>query len=119
MSNLGLYSGWYAQLRDYSELVDEVLLNTLGRPEPSTEVSRKRLAQLFRSLAGTKETDPAVMALRVWMSRHICLSPSQWQGLADSVLQSSSDKTVVAQLEQVARQLDLHRAQVLYDMRGR
>jgi hypothetical protein len=119
MSHFGLYSGWYAQLREFSELVDEVLLNTLGQPEPGIETSRARLAQLFGSLGGTPPVEPKMMPLRIWMSRHIQLSPSQWQILADSVARSSSDGTVIETLEQVARQLDLHRAQILHDMRGR
>jgi len=119
MSNFGLYSGWYAQLREYSELVDHVLLLSISQTEPRAEAPRRRLSKLFRSLSGTPDADPRTTLLRIWMGRHIRLSPSQWQSLAEAVLQSSTDEAVVQRLEQVARQLDLHRAQVLSEMRGR
>lgn len=119
MSDLGLYSGWYAQLREYSELVDQVLLAGLGNLEPHTETSRKRLAKLFRSLVGKVDTDPTLASLRIWMSRHIRLSPSQWQMLSEALIHGSSDNAIVQQLEEVARKLDLYRAQVFYDLRGR
>lgn len=119
MSDLGLYSGWYALLREYSELIDQVLLAGLLNLEPHTEASRKRLARLFGSLVGNADTDPTPASLRIWMSRHIKLSPSQWQTLSEALIHGSSDNATVQQLEEVARKLDLYRAQVFYDMRGR
>ena len=118
MSDLGLYSGWYAQLREYSGLVDDVLLDSL-QASPGTEPSRNRLANLFECLGGAHNADRSTTVLRLWIARRLKFSSQEWQWLANAVLAASADPKVINRLEEVARELELRRAQLFHEMRGR
>jgi hypothetical protein len=118
MSDPGLYTHLYAQLRDCAELIDQVIINleTSGRGAGSKE--REALAELLRvlQLAPSSNIDAMLLANVLRGKRNT--SSADWGEIADAIHRGDASKSVVAQLEELARALESERADMHARMLG-
>jgi len=117
LSDLGLYSGWYSQLRDCAELVDSALTE-LASGASINKPHQKKLGEFLLEVAGSDQAKPDLTILQRWFRRHVGSAPEQLRTLGEKLL-STPDQTVPAELERIALRLDSQRAEVLANLRGR
>lgn len=67
MTDLGLYSGWYAQLSGCAELVDSVLVDLIAGTADTER--RRSLAQFLLRIAEQNKT-PDLTVLQRWFCRN-------------------------------------------------
>jgi hypothetical protein len=116
MSDLGLYSGWYAQLRDCADLVDSVLVELISG-DTIQESQQTKLAEFLVAIAEGDRTKTNLTILQRWFAKNAGVSADQLRSLG--VRLAASDVSVRQDLEAIAVRLDTQRSEVLASLRGR
>jgi hypothetical protein len=110
MSDPGLYTHLYAQLRDCAELIDHVIIDLETASGSSGKKEREILAGLLRAL----QTDPA-SNLRATLIANILresriAGKANWSEIADALDKGEASRTIIGHLENLARALESERA---------
>ena len=116
MSATGLYSGIYAQLRDFGELLDEVLMELKGGMGNQSKVDL--LASRFEEMGECGTAGLRAQILRAVLQERMDKSPRYWEKLGHRLRNGISDNELVAELERTAANLEHKRAEVFAKMRG-
>jgi hypothetical protein len=118
MSDPGLYTHLYEQLRDCAELIDQVIINLETSVQCSRNKEREALADLLRALqnAPSSNIDAALLAnvLRGYRST----GAVNWALVADAIDKGEPTGSLITRLEELARVLELERADMHARMRG-
>ena len=118
MSDPGLYTHLYAQLRDCADLVDRVIIDfeTTGGATGTEE--RKALVAVLRALQAAPATNLSAMLLSNVLRDGTLSRPVNWAAIADAIDRGEASQTVIARLEELARALKSERAEMHARMHG-
>lgn len=118
MSYSGVYSGLYARIRDYAELLDDVLINIkAGRSSPS-DSRRQQLAQLFLGTSVSTGSNLSIQLFKVFLRDAYDLDQKHLTEIGQALLSVSVGSNIVDRLERFAHALENERAGMLAKMRG-
>ncbi len=119
MSHSGLYSGLYSRVREYGELLDEVILRLkVGKSVPS-DPRRKRLADLLIAAGRGDAKSLASQVFAVLVHADEAGNPRELSALGDALLSRDVEPTLVERLENIALAIEHERSDLLSKMRGR
>jgi hypothetical protein len=118
MSDPGLYTHLYAQLRDCAELIDQVIINLETKRSTAGTKERETLARLLRAIqaAPTSSLD-AILLANVLRDSRISGS-ANWNEVADAIDRGDTSRAVIGQLEELASVLESERADMHARMYG-
>ena len=118
MSDSGLYTQLYVQLRTYAELVDLVIID-LGDPDgPSFKKERETLANMLRVLQTKPYRELGTVLLANVLHESKLTGPVDWQKIADELDRGEASPSVIGGLEELARALESERADIHARIRG-
>jgi hypothetical protein len=110
MSDAGLYTHLYAQLRDCAELVDQVIVD-LETPGGAAGIKeRETLAGLLRTLQDSPSSNLSAMLLSNVLRENRAAHRANWGEIADAIDRGEASQTVIGRLEELARALESERA---------
>ncbi len=118
MSDRGLYSALYGQLRDCAELIDDVIvdLETAGRV--STEKRRRTLSGYFRALEAAPASNVSAALLWNVLCENKAQQRADWSEVADAIDRCDASDGVMGQLKDLAQLLEVERAELNARIRG-
>jgi len=117
MTNPGLYSGIYQQIREYAELVDNVLVN-LKSNQNSDASTRHRLAELLSDLAVERTNALSTRMIALLIIGDDATSRIRWSRLATALKAEKVDASAIRELESLAQLLEQVQADAMAKMRG-
>lgn len=118
MSYSGVHSGLYTRIRDYAELLDDVLINLkAGRSSPS-DARRRQLAQLFLGTSVSASSSLSLQLLRVFLRDASEVDEQHLAEIGEALLSTNVGPNIVNRLEVFAKALENERAGTLAKMRG-
>ena len=118
MSATGLYSGIYAQLRDFGELLDEVLMELKGSGGLGNRRKVDVLASHFEEMGERDTAGLQAQMLRVVLQERMEKSPGYWTKLGQRLRKERLDDGLVAELQRTAAILEHERTGAYSKMRG-
>jgi hypothetical protein len=118
MSDPGLYTHLYIQLRDCAELIDQVIVQLETMAGSSHAKEREALASLLRTLqlAPASNLNATVLANVLRESR--LAGKANWNEIADAIDRGDASKAVIGQLEELARAVESERAEMHARIQG-
>lgn len=118
MSATGLFSGLYARVREYAELLDDVIIQVKSGEGGPADRRRQKLAKLLVALDDEPAADLATQLLLV-LVRERRDGGAGWADVGRALLGPGVPSSVVPRLEELARIVEDERAGMLAKMRGR
>ena len=119
MSYSGLYSGLYVRIRDYAQLLDDVLIDLKrGNSSPNDE-RRKELARLLSGTPTTPRSNLSAQIFQVFLHTEAALDRRQMEEVGSALLSANPPPALIEKLESFAAALEQERAGILAKMRGR
>lgn len=118
MSSTGLFSGLYSRVRDYAELLDDVIIQLKSGEGNSANQERQKLAKLLLALDQSPATDRSTQLLAI-LVREQSEGNVRWADVGQALLSPTVPEFVVSRLEDLARAIEHERAGMLAKMRGR
>ena len=110
MSDPGLYTHLYAQLRDCAELIDHVIIELETAPGASPTKEREDLAGLLRALQTAPTSSLSATLLANVLRENRVGGRANWNDIADAIDKGQASKAVIGRLEDLARALESERA---------
>lgn len=118
MSDPGLYTHLYTQLRDCAELIDHVIIDLESTGNVAGKRQREALVELLRTLQSSP-TSTLNTTLLVNVLRARKPTPqANWGEIADALDRGDSSQTVIKPLEELARVLESERADMYSRIHG-
>lgn len=117
MSTTGLNATLYSRIRDYAEMLDDVLILLKSGTVTAEDADMRRLTSLVQGLAAMSSPNLEVQLLRA-VFQGSGASPQQWDRLSKELLAGKATPNLIAQLEILAQTLENERAGTLAKMRG-
>jgi aminoglycoside phosphotransferase (APT) family kinase protein len=110
MSDSGLYTHLYVQLRDCAELIDHVIvdLETTGGAAGTKE--REALVSLLRTLHTAPASNLSATLLSNVLRETRMGGGANWNEIADAIDKGNVSQAVIERLEELARALESERA---------
>ena len=118
MSDPGLYTHLYAQLRDCAELIDHVIIDLEWRGGRADKKERETLAGLLRTLQAAPASNLSAMLLVNVLREKRVAARANWNEIADAIDRGDASQTVIGRLEELARVLESERANMHARMHG-
>jgi hypothetical protein len=118
MTNPGLYSGIYQQIREFAELVDDVLIALKAEDEKSDTPSRQKLAKLLSDLASEHTDTLPTRMIALLVIGDDDSSRVRWSRLATALKSEKVDRSAIDELENLAQLLEQVQADAIAKMRG-
>lgn len=118
MSDIGVHSNVYQRVRDYGQLIDEVLINLRSKPSVIADVSRRRLGELLAGLTATPPPNLQTAWLGMLIGGTDSTARADWAIVGRALLSATVDSGVIDKLEELARLLEERRTDALAKMRG-
>lgn len=118
MSATGLFSGLYARVREYAELLDDVIIQVKSKEGGPGDPRRRKLAKLLIALDDEPAADLATQLFSV-LVREQREGAAGWADVGRALLGAEVPGAVVPRLEELARAVENERAGMLAKMRGR
>jgi len=110
MSEPGLYTHLYDQIRDCADLIDHVIIDlevgggTLGGKD------RAALSTLLRTLQAAPSSNVNTTILATVLRENRAARTADWSKVADGIDRGDSSATVIGPLGELARALEVERA---------
>ncbi|MFB3779528.1 MAG: hypothetical protein ACE141_18055 [Bryobacteraceae bacterium] len=118
MSDIGVHSNVYQRVRDYGELIDQVLLGLRSKGSSPADVSRRTLGELLVGIAAVPPSDLQAAWLGMLIGGDVG-ARAGWARIGRALLSSDpAEPEVLDQLEELARKLEDQRTEALAKMRG-
>ncbi len=118
MSNPGIYSGIYTQIREYAELVDLVLIGIKSNISSINDQSRQKLAKLLTNLEPNKWDNISTRIIATMLINEDKINPSKWSKMVLQLHSDKPDPSLVVDLEGFAQTLEQLQADTLTRMKG-
>ena len=117
MSDAGLYSGLYEQIRECAELVDDVLIALKSGSSRPADGQRRKLGEFLIILSRNRRDDFAAQRLLAVLGTKAKAQPD-WASLGSALLAESEDVRLITPLETLPRSLEDEQVSVTTRMRG-
>ena len=118
MSDIGVHSNVYQRVRDYGQLIDEVILGLSATTASRVDPSRRELGELLIGVAAVPPPDLRTAWLGMLIGGAEPSTREEWVGVGRALLSTTVDVDVVDKLRELARQLEERRTEALAKMRG-
>ena len=118
MSDTSLYAGLYEEIREYAELVDEVILNLKKGEGTPENPAQKRLALLLMHLGRGEFEDLPIRLFMLVLRENGFSDQTGWSSTGKALLEPEIDASVINQLERVAQSLERGQTNALGRIRG-
>lgn len=118
MSNPGFYASIYEQIREYAELVDNVLIGLKSGTSSSNDPKRQELGNLLITLAGDSWDSLPTRMIALKLRDRYNTSQKKWAQLGRMLLTEQSDPSVIKDLETLAVALEQEQSGTIKRMRG-
>jgi hypothetical protein len=119
MSDTGLFTILYDEIREHAELIDGVLLGLKTGQSTPSDSERLRLAQTLDDMAREQGGDLSTRMLELSLRESGMASPQQWRRVAEQLRAPQVDSNVLEMLESAANSLEMQRSGTVARMRGR
>jgi hypothetical protein len=110
MSEPGLYTHLYTQLRYCGELIDRVIVDLETAGGGAARKPREDLARLLRLLQTSPQSNLDATVLANVLRETRTASGANWAEVADAIDQGDLSAGILARLEELARALETQRA---------
>lgn len=118
MSDPGLYTHLYVQLRDCAELIDHVIVELETTAGSSGAKEREALASLLRTLQSAPASNLSATLLANVLRESKAAGKANWNEVADAIDRGDASKAVIGQLEELARAVESERAEMHARIQG-
>lgn len=118
MSYNGLHSGLYARIRDYAELLDEVLIGLKAHTSSPNDEKRQKLAHLFLGTSLSTPSNLSAQFFQIFLQSEQDIDPNQLSEIGQALCSTDVRPNVIDRLEALALTLENERAGMLAKMRG-
>lgn len=119
MSDIGLHSGLYGQMREYAELLDDVLVSLkVGSTPPLGDDSLQRLADFLIALGADNWQDLSTRLIAILLREKAHVEKNDWPALGRALLNGEVDEAVINKLEHLAWSLEQEQAVAMARIRG-
>lgn len=118
MTNPGLYSGIYQQIREIAELVDDVLVNLKEEGDKADKSSRQKLAELLVQLAAERTDTLPLRIVALLVIGDDTNNRKRWARLANLLKSDKVDNSLIDELDSLAQLLEQVQADAMAKMRG-
>jgi hypothetical protein len=110
MSDSGLYTHLYGQLRDCAELIDHVIIDLESSKGGKPSKECVALADLLRTLQSAPSSNLSATMLSNVLRESKAARRDDWGKIADAIDRGDGSWAVIARLEELARALESERA---------
>jgi hypothetical protein len=118
MSEAGLYSGLYDQIREYAELLDTVLIGLKGGTSYPDDESRRKLSNFLTSLGSRRWTDLSTRLVAILLRDKSDVDEREWVRAGNALLSPEVDGSVIELLENLALSLEQEQVGAMARLRG-
>ena len=118
MSDIGVHSNVYQRVRDYGQLIDEVILGLSSTAGSRVDVPRRELGELLAGVGAAPPPDLRTAWLGMLIGGAEPGAREEWVRVGRSLLSTTVDPDVVDKLRELARRLEERRTEALAKMRG-
>lgn len=118
MSDAGLYTHLYMQLRDCAELIDQVIISLDASGTADGVKERAELAGLLRAMQASPSSSLDAVLLANVLQGQRSTGSVNWGEVADAIDRGEASQSVIRRLEELARVLESERADMHARMRG-
>jgi len=118
MTNPGLYSGIYQQIREIAEIVDDVLINLKADADKADKASRPKLAELLEQLAAERTDTLQLRMVAVLVIGDNTNNRKRWARVAGLLKSDKVDKVLIEELDSLAQALEQMQSEAMAKMRG-
>lgn len=118
MSNPGFYASIYEQIREYAELVDNVLIDLKSGASLPNDPKRQELGNLLITLAGDTWENLPTRMIALMLRDHHNTKQKKWVQLGKDLLTGQSNSVVIKDLEALAVALEQEHEGTINRMRG-
>jgi hypothetical protein len=118
VSYSGLYSGLYVRLRDYAQLMDDVLIGLKTGNSGPNDARRKELADLLLGKPSTTTSSLSAQILQISLQTQASVDRRQLDEVGKALLAPEPGPALIAKLEMLASALEQERAGIVAKMRG-
>lgn len=118
MSDPGLYTHLYAQLRDCAELIDHVIIELESKESSTGKHERETLASLLRTSQTAPASNLSAMLLVNVLREKRMTGTANWNDIADAIDRGDVSQAVIGRLEELARIVESERADLHARMHG-
>ena len=118
MSEGGLYSGLYEQVREYAELLDSVLIGLKRGASSPDDEARRRLSGFLLSIGSGKWNDLSSRLITILVRDKTKVDESEWARAGTALLSMDVDQSVINLLEKLAQSLEQEQVSAMARHRG-
>lgn len=118
MTNPGLYSGIYQQIREVAELVDDVLINLKSEVDKADKSSRQKLGELLEQLVAERTDTLQLRMVALLVIGDNANSRKKWARVANLLKSDKVDNVLIDELDSLAQLLEQMQADAMAKMRG-
>jgi len=118
MSDIGVHSNVYQRVREYGDLVDQVLVAIKSGNSTLGDASRQRLGDLLVGVSAMppRDLNSAWLGMLLGDSDH--RTRAEWAKVGRALLSPGVETRVVERLEELAGRIEQRRTDALAKMRG-
>jgi hypothetical protein len=118
MSDIGVHSNVYQRVREYGQLIDDVILGLRSKSTSTVDPSRQKLGELLISLAAAAPPDPRSAWLGMLIGGTDLDARTDWARVGRALLSPDVDAKAIEKLEDLAQYLEERRTEAMTRMRG-
>ena len=118
MTNPGLYSSIYQQIREVAELVDDVLINLKAEADKADKSSREKLGELLDQLVAERTDTLQLRMVALLVIGDNVNNRKRWARVANLLKSNRVDNILIDELDSLAQILEQMQAEAMAKMRG-
>jgi hypothetical protein len=118
MSYTGLHAGLYARIRDYAQLIDDVLIALKAQTSAPSDDNRQKLAHLFLGSQASAPSSVSAQFFQMFLQSEQGITSNELHDIGNALCSSEIRDQVIDRLETLALTLENERAGMLARMRG-
>ena len=118
MSDAGLFSSVYQQIREYADILDRVLIELKDGSSQHTDENRQWLGRLFVDLANENYDDTSTRLVVLMLQGRVGIVESELRKVGEGLLSSTDVASLITPLEQFAQCLEQEQIRALARIRS-
>jgi len=118
MSDTGLYLGIYQQIREYAELVDDLIVKLKDPPHDVDKTNIENFGDVLLNISNNKAPDLSTRIIGMILENNKFLTRVNISALGRQLKDLELDKSLLPDLQNLAIALEQERVEVLARMKG-